>query len=462
MRRRSLARPRRALGGAALLLALAAGPGVLAQPLGGQPGRRTTPQELAIEVERYELPNGLVVLLAPDPTTTSVLVWTTFRAGALYEPPGKSGLAHLVEHILASGPTPETSYDALLEARGARSFNAVTGFDVLAFESVVPAEELPAALWVAADRLGTLPGLIDAPLVERHRRVVVQEHAQRYTDEPYGLIGEQLRDRLYAPPHPLYGGAIGTLAELGSAGLDDVRGYIAERLGPANAVLTVVGRFDPQVAKALVADGLGRLPAGRRATCPRLAPLATGVSERLHERISREPRVSIGWRFPDIPPDHTRALQLGAQLLTLLVDGAWGMRISSGCLEYPGETSCFMDLTLPYDESVAAAQNDADGFLRMLTLRQMPDDFMLNANRALDLAALFRLDTLSGRAAVLTRLELSGEGAANAAASLGQHWDMPVDLVRDTARIYLQRPRVVVHARPVRPRPAKIAREDLE
>src|SRR5690349_19522466 len=136
-------------------------------------GRKTTDKDFAVRLQRFELPNGLVVLLAPDPGSTSVLVWTTFRAGTLYEPRGRSGMAHLVEHLLATGPTPQTDYATLLESRRARNFNASTGAELMSFQAVVPAEELPVALWVAADRMGTLPSRLDDALVERHRQGVI-------------------------------------------------------------------------------------------------------------------------------------------------------------------------------------------------------------------------------------------------------------------------------------------------
>jgi predicted Zn-dependent peptidase len=198
-------------------------------------GRKTTARDLAVDLQRYELPNGLVVLLAPDPAGSSVFVSTSFRAGTLYEPRGCSGMAHLVEHILASGPTPETDYAGLLERRGARYFNAHTDFETLQFESIVPAEELPLALWVSADRLGAIPPLVDDAGVERNRRIVLQERALRDVDAPYGLPREKLFSRLFAAPHPLHGSVIGTVSELDQVTAAEVRKFASTLLVPANA-----------------------------------------------------------------------------------------------------------------------------------------------------------------------------------------------------------------------------------
>jgi zinc protease len=437
---------------------------LLAAAVGARAGlleqaRKTTPAQLSVGAERYVLENGLVVVLAPDPAPASVAVWMTFRAGAIREPPGKSGLAHLVEHILASGPAPETDYAGLLEARRARHFNATTGLDALSFEAVVPAEELPAALWVAADRLGTLAGRVDAAEVERNRKVVLQERALRTLDAPYGQVDEQLFRRLYAAPHPLHGAVIGVPGELASVGVEDVRRFVAELLVPGNAVLVVTGRFDPATARELVAATVGRLPAGEpppRTRHP--APPAAFVDAK-EEPHAREPRVTLAWRVPAPAPEDAQALRLGAQFLSFLTDGAWGMRIAAGVAEYEDEALFSMELTVPYDEPMDIVHRDADGFLRMLTHKELPLDFLIAANLALDRFALQELDTLEGRARALSRLELRTGGRVDLASWLGWHWAMEGDVVRDTARRYLKGPRLVLHARPTRPKKARAERE---
>ena len=261
-----------------------------------------------MDAQRFELPNGLIVLLAPDRGFSNVLVWTTFRAGTLYEPAGRSGLAHLVEHLMATGPTPQTDYQTLLETRGARHFNASTDFETMQFETVVPAAELSLALWVDADRLGSLPALIDAEQVERNRRVVLQERAVRDVDAPYGLVDEQLFKRLFAAPHPLHGSVAGVPAELAHVTAGDAQTFATRLLVPANGVLTIVGRFDPAEARRLIEDGLGRLPAGRRARIPALPPFGQAMVDARQELIAREPRVIEAWRLSRVSHDEALAL----------------------------------------------------------------------------------------------------------------------------------------------------------
>lgn len=423
-------------------------------------GERKAPADaLSLQLERYQLANGLTVLLAPDPAATSAAVWMSFRAGALYGPPGRSGMPHLVEHLLASGPTPETDYAGIFERRRARYFNAWTTFDRMSFEVVVPAEELPAALWVTADRLTTLPGLLDDAAVARNLKVVLEERALTSVDVPYGLYHEHVFRRLYPAPNPLHAGVIGTPEELSRVTAAEVRSFVAERLVAANGILTVVGRFDPAATRARIEELFAGLPAGRAAVPPPLPPLELGLVDKKAEPLGRCPHVAMAWRLPNLSPEDDAALSLGAQLLTSLTDGAWDMRLHSELARYDGESLFFLELAVPYDEPMSAVHGDADGLLRQLTRREMPVEVLWNANLALDRIALARLDSVEGRARLLTGLEHEYGGRYPIADLLGWHWLLEAGAIRDTARRLLSGPSVVVHARPTRPRPARAERQ---
>jgi predicted Zn-dependent peptidase len=357
------------------------------------------------------------------------------------------------------GPTPDTDYAQLLEQRRVRHFNASTGFDRMTFQVVVPAEELAAALWVAGDRLAAIPGLVDDAVVERNRKVVLEERALRDVDTPYGLFREHLYRRLFPAPHPLHGGVIGTPSELSRATAEDVRRFAGQYLVPANGLLVVVGRFQPGEARRLVAESLGPLPPGQRARAPALPPPELGLVDRRPEPLARRPRVALAWRFPSASPEDGAALQLGAQLLTSLTDGAFGMRLGAELARYEGEDAFFVELTVPYDEPMSVVHADAEGFLRQLTRKEMPVELVAAANLGLDRITLHELDSVAGRAEVLTELEHAYGGQYRVADLLGWHWLMEPGAVRDTARRYLQGPSVVVHARPTRPRPARAERQ---
>jgi predicted Zn-dependent peptidase len=329
----------------------------------------------------------------------------------------------------------------------------------MTFEAVVPAEELTAALWVAADRLTILPALIDDAAVARNRKVVLEERAMTDVDVPYGLFHDHVLRKVFKAPHPLHAGVMGTPDELSRVTAADVRRFVAERLVAANGILTVVGRFEPGATLARIEELFGGLPAGVAARPPRLPPLDLGLIDKAQEPLGRCPRVAMAWRFPALAPEDDAALALGAQLLTLLTDGAWDMRLSAELARYDGENLFFLELSVPYDEPMSVVHADADGLLRQLTHKEMPVELVWNANLALDRVAVDQLDSVAGRAALLTGLEHQYGGRYRVADLLGWHWLLEASAIRDTARTLLSGPSVVVHARPTHPRPARVERE---
>jgi predicted Zn-dependent peptidase len=221
----------------------------------------------------------------------------------------------------------------------------------------------------------------------------------------------------------------------------------------------VVGRFDPAQARQSIEDGLGRLPAGAKAQAPPVAPLASGQVEAKAELVAREPRVTMAWRLQGIGHDAAVALELGARLLSLLTDGAWGMRVWAETQEQAVECLFLLDLTVPYDEPASVVQDDAEGFLRQLTGREMTFELVRIANLGLDRSALFGLDSLDGRAENLERVERLFSSRLSVGQDLEGHWMLDPVTIHDTARSFLRGPHVVLHARPTRPRPASAGRE---
>lgn len=428
-------------------------------PAGDATDRKTTAAALAVDVEKLVLANGLSVLLVPDPSSSSVLVDMTFRAGTVFEPPERSGLAHLTEHVLMRGPTPDTDYVRILEQRRAREVNAFTGADQMFFRTVLPPEELPIALWVAADRVATLPGLLDQVVIEKHRRVVLEERAERHVDLPFGLVDMAISAQLFPRPHPLHGMVIGTPDALARITGEDVRAFTARHITASNAILTIAGRFDPDVAKTWIRDTVARLPRGERPRYPELPKQRNeGGVIALEERLSRRPRVTILWRLDDLDPPTAGALELGALLLSSYVDGAFGTEVEAELGELGSQGFFRLDVTMPHEKPVESAAGEAEVFLRYLTAVDMPRDIYTATRLARDRATLFALDSLRGRAYLVTALEATFGEPRKASEYLGKHWSYERHDVQHTAwkNLITGPKRLVIHARPRKMRQAKL------
>ena len=423
-------------------------------------GRKIRNDSLRLEVERYVLPNGLTVLLGADPTTESTAVNMTFRAGTLFEPPNRAGMAHLIEHVMLRGRTPDTDYVAMLEPHGVVFLNAFTSAEHMSFELEVAPSAVALALWVNADRLGALVDKLDPSDLPRHRRVVDVERVQRNVDVPFGAVDMAIYRKLFPAPHPLRAALIGKNRELAQVTLPEIKRFVRRYLVPGNAILTIVGRFDPTAVKAQIDQTLGRLPGGRRAQPPRSASTeGTPSTYRMRERRARQPRVSVLWRLENLGRRDQDALTIGGWLLSNYVDGAFGTQVRAGLSSTKGASFFRLDVTLPYDKPVDAAHREAEVFLRYLTAVDMPRDY-LNATRlAIDRALLYSLDSVRGRASTITRLELAGEDSTRTESLSGRLWRLDRQTIRHVAWKHLIRGggRLTIHARPVRPRQPKLS-----
>lgn len=415
--------------------------------------RKSRPADFAMPVERRELGNGLVVLMSPDDGANDVAIEISFGCGALRQPPNRAGLPHLVEHALASGPTPETDYQALLEARGATDFNGFTSMDRMGFTGVVPPEELPFALWVHADRLGRRTELITAPTLARHRRIVLQEKLLRVEDAAYGAASRMMFRYLFAKNHPLHEGITGTSATLEAITVDDAVSFARTCMVPNNTVLSLAGRLDVAEALRLVEATLGRLPRG-----PPVEPLletprlAQGRTADLVEDVGRKPRVTMAWWLPSVRKDDAFALSLGASLLEVYTDGLIGMRVESAFLPNGVGGVFALAVTTPHPLAAVEPTSNAEVVLRNLTFSPLPADVVAASYHLLDFHVLAQLSSTAQRASLMLALHQQADGAATLP-PLDRHWRFsPERLYADTSP-FLKGAHVVLESKPVRPLP---------
>ncbi|HET6955120.1 MAG TPA: pitrilysin family protein, partial [Vicinamibacterales bacterium] len=215
-----------------------------------------------LQYEITTLPNGLTVVLSEDHSTPIVHVQLVYHVGSKNERPGRTGFAHLFEHLMFKGSKnvqPE-AHTSMLASVGGQS-NAYTTDDETVFWETVPAQYLPLSLWLEADRMATLR--IDKDTFANERDVVKEERRMRVDNQPYGRLNEIIYDQAFTV-HPYKHATIGSMEDLEAASVDDVRDFYKTFYVPANATLVIVGDFEPAQALTMVNNYLGRVPKSDR------------------------------------------------------------------------------------------------------------------------------------------------------------------------------------------------------
>jgi zinc protease len=255
-----------------------------------------TGQSQNVQVESYTLPNGLRVVLNEDHSAPLVAVNIWYHVGSKDEKPGRTGFAHLFEHMLFSGSqnVKKNEHFGYIQSVGGL-LNGSTNLDRTNYYETVPSSHLPLALWLEADRMGYFLPALDQEKLDVQKQVVKEERRQRYDNVPYGTWLESLLRNAYPQDYPYHWPTIGSMADLTAAELDDVKEFFRMYYSPNNAVLTLVGDFDPVEARALIAKYFGPIPQGPEV--PRFTARSTRQSAARSVKSYREPfsfRASTG------------------------------------------------------------------------------------------------------------------------------------------------------------------------
>jgi zinc protease len=272
---------------------------------------------LSIPFEKVTLPNGLEVILHVDRSVPIVAVNTWYKVGSGDEQPGRTGFAHLFEHIMFMGSqhVPVGKFDEWLEAAGA-SNNGSTNFDRTNYYETGPSNALPLMLWLDADRMGFLLPTMDQEKLDLQRDVVKNERRQNVENVPYGRFFETILPVLFPAGHPYSWEVIGSMADLSAASLDDVSRFFRTYYAPNNASITIAGDFDPDSAKTWVTRWFGEIPRADAPVRPRAARegLTRDSVLVLEDRVQL-PRVYHVWRSPAAFAADDVAFQALAQVL---------------------------------------------------------------------------------------------------------------------------------------------------
>ncbi|MEY9215474.1 zinc protease [Thermobifida halotolerans] len=216
----------------------------------------------ARQISQYRLDNGLRLITAPAATGQVAAVNLWYGVGSRHEVPGRTGFAHLFEHLMfeGSGNVPKGEHFKVIEALGGE-LNASTSSDRTNYYETVPEPALDLALWLEADRLATLRDGVTQEVLDNQRDVVKNERRQRYDNQPYGTAFERILAHAYPEGHPYHHPTIGSMADLDAADLDYVLSFHKAHYGPDNLVLTVVSSLEPEDVRERVARYFGGIPA---------------------------------------------------------------------------------------------------------------------------------------------------------------------------------------------------------
>jgi len=270
-----------------------------------------------IPYTRHTLDNGLDVLIHEDHGCPIVAVNVWYHVGSKNEKPGRTGFAHLFEHLMFEGSEHhDRGYFQPLQEAGAL-LNGSTNADRTNYWEVVPRNALELALWMESDRMGyLLPALVDAKF-ENQREVVLNERRQNYENRPYGFAGMATAAALYPSDHPYHWMTIGAAEDIRAARLDDVRAFFQTYYRPRNASLALAGDVDTDEALAMATEYFGGLAAGDAPPPLDIAPapaLGTDVRLLLEDRVEL-PRLYLAWHSPALFAEDDADLDLVADVL---------------------------------------------------------------------------------------------------------------------------------------------------
>lgn len=251
-----------------------------------------------IPFQRHTLDNGLRIVLHPDRRLPLVAINLWYHVGSKNERPGRTGFAHLFEHMLFQGSEHVDTNDHFRYVQQVGGVaNGSTWYDRTNYYETLPAQHLDLGLWLESDRMGFLLPAMTPEKLENQRQVVMNERRQRVDNQPYGRAIERLHELLYPSPYPYHWPVIGYMDDIAAASLDEIEDFFRTWYRPNNTVLTLAGDFDPDRALERIDHWFGDLPPGDVPSfeAPELPPLDGERREELPDRVGL-PRLYVGYR----------------------------------------------------------------------------------------------------------------------------------------------------------------------
>jgi len=272
-----------------------------------------------VPIQRHLLDNGLRVVLSRDPRAPLVAVNLWYDVGSKHEKAGKTGFAHLFEHMMFQGSAnvEKGQHFSLVQAAGG-TLNASTWLDRTNYFETLPGHELELALWLEADRMASLLPAMTQEKLDNQRDVVKNERRWSVDNQPYGSWDEKMQALVYPVGHPYHHSTIGSMEDLSAASLEDVQDFFATWYAPNNAVLTVAGDFETDEALAMIERHFGPIPANASLPAPPDMTVDALLGEEVRETVADQvplPRIYLAHRIPVFGTDAFDALDVAADIL---------------------------------------------------------------------------------------------------------------------------------------------------
>jgi zinc protease len=415
---------------------------------------------LKIDYKKYQLENGFEVILYQDKNlpTVSVNIW--YRVGSANEKPGKTGFAHLFEHMMFQGSenVPKEAHFRYIQEAGG-TLNGSTSIDRTNYYESLPAESLELALWLESDRMGfMLPGLTQEKL-DNQKDVVMNERRQRYENQPYGLTWEILFSNLYSNDHPYSWPTIGCMEDIKKFELNDVRDFFQKYYVPNNAALVIGGNFEIDEAKKLVKKYFSEIPKGDT-----LSDISFPQQELIenkniiHEDNVQLPRIHFAWHSDKMFGDDDTSLDILADILSssknsrlqknLLFDKTIAQDVSAFQYSAKLNGSFIIVSTAKPGISLEEIKKEIFWEIEKLIKNGVTDEELLRAKNAVKSSYIYSLQRLDTIVDHLNHYNYFLSEPDSFVFDIERYENVTSEKVRQTAQKYLQNPYVELHIIP--------------
>ena len=369
----------------------------------------------------HRLGNGLRLVLSEDHLNPVAAICLWYDVGSRHEARGRTGLAHLFEHLMFQGSAQVggNGHFELVQGAGG-SLNGTTSFERTNYFETMPAHQLELALWLEADRMGSLLAALGEESLQNQRDVVKNERRQRYDNVPYGTAFERMIALAYPEGHPYHHTPIGSMADLDAVTLDDARAFFRANYAPDNAVLAVVGDIDPEQTRRWVEKYFGSIPPSDGKVPPRDGALPDIIGAELRAEIREEVPARALMAAYRMPPDGTRDCDAAELALTVLGEGMssrlynrlvrrdrTAVTAGVGLMRLAGAPSLgWLDVKASSGAGIPQIEAAIDEELARLRAEAPGAEEMERAQALVEREWLDRLGTVAGRADELCRYAL--------------------------------------------------------